>query len=226
MTATPTRLRFCPYMPPSFKRGDHTFCLYRDADVVVTGWTDARISWPRCRALHQRGGAGLLITDELRRAILSESAAALKHWYGVSTKAVWNWRRAFGVAALGTPGSQALREELNAELAANLRGRSLSRAARDRRRRTARELNLGQHLDTARTRRWLGKNWTAEKKALLGTLPDADLAKRFGRSETAVRVRRTKLGILTAHDRRMSKPSNPNGIQPPVRYQVSGSKTP
>ena len=43
MTADPTRLRFGPYTPPAVKRGDRTFCLYRDADVVVTGWTDARL---------------------------------------------------------------------------------------------------------------------------------------------------------------------------------------
>jgi hypothetical protein len=97
-----------PYRPPRLRKGDRTFCLYRDADVVVTSWTDARIPWPRCRALHCRGGSGLLVTDELRRAILSESAAALHHWFGVGDSAVWAWRRAFGVTKYGTEGSRRL----------------------------------------------------------------------------------------------------------------------
>jgi hypothetical protein len=47
MTADPSRLRFGPYAPPAVKKGDCSFCLYRDADVVITAWTDARIQWPR-----------------------------------------------------------------------------------------------------------------------------------------------------------------------------------
>jgi hypothetical protein len=198
----PSRLRFGPYEAPDVKKGDRTFCLYRDANVVVTAWMDARIPWPRCRTLHQHGGSGLLVTDELKRAILSESAAALKHWFGVSTKAVWNWRRAFGVGRFGTPGSRMVRIELNRELAADLRGGKLSEAACERRRRTAKNLNLGQHLDTARERRWAGKNWTAEQVTLLGPKPDVDLAKLFRRSKMAVRLRRSLLGIATCQDRR------------------------
>jgi hypothetical protein len=36
----------------------------------------------------------------------------------------------------------------------------------------------------------------------LGTLPDAEVAARIGRTETAVRVRWTTLGIRSASDRR------------------------
>ena len=32
-----------PYLPPKLKRGDRAFCIYRDADVLITGWSDARI---------------------------------------------------------------------------------------------------------------------------------------------------------------------------------------
>src|SRR5262249_60627403 len=27
-----------PYTPPRLKRGDRTFCLYKDCDVIVTPW--------------------------------------------------------------------------------------------------------------------------------------------------------------------------------------------
>jgi hypothetical protein len=38
--------------------------------------------------------------------------------------------------------------------------------------------------------------------ALLGTLPDAEVAALIGRTETAVRVRRARLKLPTALDRR------------------------
>ena len=93
MLASKYQLLHGPYVPPAFRRGDRTVCLYRDADVVITSWTNARIPWPRCRAIGVRGGSGLLVCDELVRCIRSESAEAIKHWFGVSTNAVWNWRR-------------------------------------------------------------------------------------------------------------------------------------
>jgi hypothetical protein len=53
--------------------------LYRDCDVVITSWTSARISWPRCHAFGIRGGGvGLLVDEELVRAIRPESAVARK----------------------------------------------------------------------------------------------------------------------------------------------------
>jgi hypothetical protein len=45
-------------------------CLYRDAEVIVTGWSDGRIPWPRCRqAGTHGGGSGLLVAQELARAV-------------------------------------------------------------------------------------------------------------------------------------------------------------
>jgi hypothetical protein len=37
------KLLFGPYRAPPLKRGDRAFCLFRDCDVVVTSFTDARI---------------------------------------------------------------------------------------------------------------------------------------------------------------------------------------
>jgi hypothetical protein len=60
-----------PYTPPALKRGDRSTCLYRDADVVITSWTAAPISWPRCRRLEcglgQRSGQRGEDTDDRER---------------------------------------------------------------------------------------------------------------------------------------------------------------
>jgi hypothetical protein len=139
------RLLFGPYTPPPLRKGDRTRCLYRDADVVITSWSDGRISWPRCRALGHRGGSGLLIDDELARAVRSESAAAVMFWWGVSCNAVWLWRKALGVEGRdGTEGSRRLIRAAAEKGADQVRGKPLSAEQVERRRRTARALNLGQ----------------------------------------------------------------------------------
>ena len=40
------KLLFGPYKAPPLRRGDRAVCLYRDCDVIVTSWTDARIPAP------------------------------------------------------------------------------------------------------------------------------------------------------------------------------------
>jgi hypothetical protein len=101
------KLLFGPYRPLALRRGDRASCLYRDCDVVVTSWTAARIPWPRCRALDGRGGgSGLLVDEELARAIRQESAAAIAYWWGVNGETVWRWRRAFDVGRMDSPGSR------------------------------------------------------------------------------------------------------------------------
>jgi hypothetical protein len=110
-----------PPEAPPLKCGDRAVCLFRDCEVVITSWTDARIPWPRCRAIGMRGGWGLLVDEELARAVRTESAAALMYWWRGSSTAVFNWRQALGVPRLGTEGNRCLRQALNEELAARLR---------------------------------------------------------------------------------------------------------
>jgi hypothetical protein len=51
-----------PYTAPAIRRGDRAVCLYRDAEVIVSGWSDGLIPWPRCRQPGTHGGgSGLLV---------------------------------------------------------------------------------------------------------------------------------------------------------------------
>jgi hypothetical protein len=80
------RLLHGPYRAPALRKGDRAYCLFRDCAVVITGWTDAPVPWPRCRAPGgPRGASGLLLDEELARAVRHESAAAVMHWWGVTT---------------------------------------------------------------------------------------------------------------------------------------------
>jgi hypothetical protein len=193
------RLLHGPYTAPALERGDRVTCFYRDADVIITGWSDARIPWPRCRLPGTRGGgSGLLVDAELARAVRCESMLAICYRSGVVPSVVWRWRKALGVEKLNE-GSRLLRNALNAELGAGLKGKRLPPEACQRRRQTAEEMNQGQYL-------WNGsdpvKRWTAADLAHLGTLPDEDLAVKLGRAANAVRIKRTRLGIASACDRR------------------------
>jgi len=131
-------LLFGPYHPPALRRGDRTQCLVRDADVVVTSWSDGRISWPRCRTIGHRGGSGLLVEDELARAIRSESALALMFWWGVSNYTVCIWRRVLGVVGrAGTKGSQRLIQAAAERGALAMRAHDFTEAERKVKRKNA-----------------------------------------------------------------------------------------
>src|SRR5262249_30148056 len=124
------RLLAVPYHPPALRVGDRTDCLLRGA-VVVTGWTDGPISWPRGRPVGQkRGHPSLLVEAELARAIRTESAAALRHWWGVSVGVVWGWRKALGVGRMNCQGSRLRMLAASALGAEALRDQPLSPEAR------------------------------------------------------------------------------------------------
>ncbi len=78
------RLLHGPYHAPPLARGDRATCLLRDGDVVITGWTSAHIPWPRCQAVGVKGGSGVLLDEELARAVRTEAAAAVGCWWGVT----------------------------------------------------------------------------------------------------------------------------------------------
>jgi len=190
------RLLHGPYDAPALRRGDRAMCLFRDGEVIVTGWSDGRISWPRCQRVGSRGGSGLLVDEELARAVRLESSLAIQHWWGVSGTAVWHWRRAFGLGQWDTEGSLRLHRASSEAGAAKTSGKKLLAQQVERRRRTAVEMGLRP------TGRWKGRGWTRDQLRLLGKLSDAEVAARIGRTPNAVRIIRTRLGILTASDRR------------------------
>jgi hypothetical protein len=173
-----TDVLFTPYTPPALHKGDHATCRFREGEVVITAWSDAPLSWPRCRRIdHQGGDSGLLVADELVRAILSESSLALQHWFGVGFDTVWRWRKAFGVARWGTKGSKRLHMLDIHSAARKTRGRPLPHEIIEKR---------------LATRLANGNGWSAEEVALLEYLPNKEVARQVGRSLDAVRAKRNR----------------------------------
>jgi hypothetical protein len=154
------KLLFGPYQAPPLRCGERAFCLYRGCEVVITSWTAAPIPWPRGRRPGGRGAGSLLVNNELLRAIQQESAAALKHWWGVTGMQRWKWRKAL----VGSNGK-----------------------------------------GTTRLR------WTEEELALLGTAPDEEIARRLGRTKTAVYMKRWSLGIVNPFKERQGRRRSDSG---------------
>jgi hypothetical protein len=159
------------------------------------GWTAAPISWPLCRRLGRyKGGASLLVEDELARAIRNESAQALYYWWGVSTKLVWQWRKSLGVARMDSAGSRRLILAASERGLALLRGQPVPAHVRDFLRQIAIEKDFAAKLACRPT---------AEEEALLGTDSDQAVAALLGRTPDEVRLKRTRLGIPKAPDTRL-----------------------
>jgi hypothetical protein len=194
-----TKLLFGPYNAPALKRGDRATCLFRDCDVAVTGWTDARIPWPLALPVGTKGRPSLLVDEELARAVRHESAAAIRHWWGVGGGVVLRWRRAFGVGRTNCEGTRRLIRAASERGAAKLRGVKLPPEQVERLRRTALEQNLIRHVRPGYN---LGPWWTRAELALLGTDEDDVIAARIGRTPTAVGVMRRKRKVPKFRDRR------------------------
>jgi hypothetical protein len=194
------KLLFGPYQAPPLRRGDRATCLLRDCDVVITSWSTARIPWPRFRPAHDYrcGGSGLLLDEELARAVRHEWAAALMYWWGASPGAVQRWRRVLGVGRTDNEGTARLMRAAAEKGGEAGRERGLTNEECDERSRRALRLNLGRHLRTG----YHGPRWTQAQLRLLGKHPDEVVAAKIGRTAGAVRCKRTSMGIPSALDRR------------------------
>ena len=72
---------------------------------------------------------------------------------------------------------------------------------RERRRQVKARLGLAKHLVLDHN----GPLWRAWEVALLGTVPDREVARRTGRSVAGVRRKQTTLGIANPYDARLTK---------------------
>jgi transposase-like protein len=156
---------------------------------------------PRVRGLESSGGSGLLVNEELVRAIQTESAAALAYWFGVSAPVVWRWRQAFGVSGTATtPGSAKAHREVCKAAAAVNKTQERTDEELDPLAEAARRRNQARYLRL----RWTSANggWTKKELALLGTDDDEAVAKKLGRTVTAVRGKRLRLKIRVFRDQR------------------------
>src|SRR5262249_14847896 len=102
------------------------------------------------------------------------------------------------VTKTNNPGSNRLVRIAADKGAEKTRGVPLLAEQVEQRRRTAQELNLGQYLRQA----YREDYWSADEVRLLGTLPDAEVARRMGRSVNGVRLKRQRLGIPNPFDGR------------------------
>jgi hypothetical protein len=178
------------YLPLAARVGRRVRCLYRRAWCKVTSWTDAPIPWPRVLPAGGRGHPGLLVTAELRRAIKTESAEALKHHFGVSTLVAWKLRKWAGVEGhTRTAGSRRLHQEVSDRGAVGMKAKVWTAAELDAR------SELAKRLGRTVTGRWDEDGWTPEQDALLGTDHDDAIAARIGRTKSAVTTRRVRRKI-------------------------------
>jgi hypothetical protein len=101
------------YRTPPVRIGSVQSCEARDCDVVVVGYSDARIPWPLGRRPRLAAKA-LVVYGDLARAVRTESNQAVCYWFSVTPQTVSKWRKALGVG-LTNPGTHRLRSDYTRE---------------------------------------------------------------------------------------------------------------
>jgi hypothetical protein len=207
-----------PYLPPKVRRGRKLFCEIRGT-VTVGGYSNGPIPWPRMK---KGGNPCLVLCGDLVRAVRVESNQAVAHHWGLSTHTVSNWHMALGVPEANEGTRRLGRDWALGRTDGRLeraRERSLSPASVEKRaaQRRGRPPHPNMLAAARRAQRhtpawrakvrayWLKRghppghpehrHWTPREDALLGTAPDAQVARRLRRSLNAVYVRRCKLGV-------------------------------
>jgi hypothetical protein len=208
------------YQTPKFRYGARVQCAVR-GEVVVVGLSDAPIPWPIGKPYKGRG-LSLVVYKGLAAAVRRESASAVCDHWGITAQTVSKWRKELGVGQM-TEGTALLKSEAirDSELMVAAREKAKAKARDPERVRKIREAKLGKPrpdhvadlLRRARlgstvsdeTRRKLSealkgkpraprKDWADWELALLGELPDDEVATRTGRSYASVGAMRRKRG--------------------------------
>jgi hypothetical protein len=136
----------------------------------------------------------------LVRAIKTESAAALRYWFGVGGHAAWSWRRAFKVGRLGTKGSRLAHRAACRKGAEGIQAKDWTDEELDR------ESAAAKACGTRPGPRWTDTGWTPGQLALLGADHDEVIAARVGRTPGAVTTKRVRRKIPAFRDRRRRSP--------------------
>jgi NUMOD3 motif len=210
------------YRTPRVRAGNVLSCEFRDCDVIVTGYTAARIPWP----VGRRRGSGsrtLVVFGALAEAIRCESNLAVSYWFGVLPGLVSAWRKALGVEPM-TDGTGRLRREHGKSdwwKIAGVKGRAKARDPERRRkisearRGKKRPPHVIEAMRKGRTGKpqseearakmraaWKarrpgfapnGRAWTKGEDELVRMLPAPEVARQTKRSLAAVYSRRVRL---------------------------------
>jgi len=163
-------------------------CAIRSV-MRVTNWRRAR-PWPKGVVVGRRSAPSIIVDAELARAVRHESAAAIRHHWGVSAKTVAMWRRELGVHRADPEGSRRLIQAAARQGAAVIKAHVWTAAERRARSRRATKLGLGRNLDHT-------PKWTAEQVGLLAIFSDRAVATHTGRTVRAVQQVRRRLGIAS-----------------------------
>jgi hypothetical protein len=213
------------YRTPRFHYGKAVFCQVRGWVVITglheapIPWPVCK------RPGRSTGRTSLVVYRGLIRALRRESEQAVCQWWGVSPTTVWKWRKALGLAGKPTEGTvRRLRDlaarpavvaglrkaqdraddpERNAKISRALTGRpkppQVAEAVRRANRGKKASAETRRKMSEAQRRRQAfpvpRRRWEPWEDALLGILPDAEVARQTGWGEDAVRSRRARLLI-------------------------------
>jgi hypothetical protein len=231
--------RLGTYRTPRMKVGAVLSCEARDCDVMVTGYSDGRISWPVGKQREGRGPVSLIVFGALVDAVRRESNQALAYWFGVWPHAVSRWRKALGVApnnagthrlrteygkedwfaearrkAATTPWMDERRRKLSTRFKGVPRPRHVMRALQAGRRGKPHPPEVRARLSALAKARGIrpptaGPPWTERENELVRTLPPAEVARRTGRTLQAVYDQRSRLGVPDGRASNGRRPRSP-----------------
>jgi hypothetical protein len=194
-----------PYYPPRTARGHFLVCEFR-GKVKVGGYSNAPIPWPRI--WNRRS---LVMCGDLVRALKTESRYAISYYWGLSLASVSAYRTQLSVLRMN-PGTSRLIYELvlpashtpeaRAKLSAAKEGKPSTESRSDRERLRCIQRQPKPEKFKRKMREYMRRRfdtigpyprWTRRELAMIGTMPDREVARRINRSLSAVRHRKFAL---------------------------------